>query len=246
MGHGITNDADLGITSLSLGTFCHTSLQATHNEFNLKTTVANLGAAVHVGDTAPATTKLWVKVDGSDAAEGCTGIHFYNTDTSAWEVFSSTPSGTLNPFAGTATPDGWLLCDGAEYSKTTYARLFAAIGENYDVTTPASGNFMVPDMRGRVPVGVDGAGARMTENDTIGDVGGAEKVTLTGAQSGTSDHTHKYYGSTVTMTSGNGEYRHNIVTNPENDTHGTVEADASSAHDNMPPYLVIANYIIKT
>ena len=129
-------------------------------------------------------------------------------------------------------------------SQTTYARLYAAIGDNYNVTTPASGNFMVPDMRGRVPVGVDGAGARMTENDTIGDVGGVEKVTLTGAQSGTSAHTHTYVNYTSSGSGhaeGGGGSTYGTGT-----TNASTEAAASSAHDNMPPYLVIANYIIKT
>ena len=192
MSNSITNNDPLTITSLSLGTFCHTSLQATHEKFNLFTTVANIGAAVHVSTTAPATTKLWVKTN----AEGNpTGIHFHNTARSAWEVFSSTPSGTLNPFAGTSTPDGWLLCDGSEVSQTTYARLYAAIGDNYNVTTPASGNFMVPDMRGRVVAGKDDMGgsaaSRLTnpattvggvDGDTLGATGGEEAHTLLEAE----------------------------------------------------------------
>lgn len=243
MSNAITNDDNLAITSLDLSSgFCHTSLQTTHDEFNLKTTVANLGAAVHVGTTSPATTKLWVKVDGTGNP---TGLHFYNTLTSAWEVFSSTPSGTLNPFAGTATPDGWLLCDGAEYAEVTYPRLFASIGENYNTGGETADYFRVPDMRGRVPVGVDGAGARMTENDTIGDVGGAEKVTLTGAQSGTSAHVHPgVYRSGGSATIWGNAY--SVYTTLDTNTGLSTEADASSAHDNMPPYLVIANYIIKT
>lgn len=43
----------------------------------------------------------------------------------------SVPSGVMVPFAGTNVPDGWLLCNGAEVSRTTYASLFAAIGTKW-------------------------------------------------------------------------------------------------------------------
>jgi microcystin-dependent protein len=52
---------------------------------------------------------------------------------------------------------GWLLADGSEVSRTTYANLFAAIGTRYgdgDTTT----TFNLPDARGRSPIGA-GAGA---------------------------------------------------------------------------------------
>ena len=39
--------------------------------------------------------------------------------------------GTVQAFAGTTPPDGWLFCDGAAISRTTYADLFAAIGTTY-------------------------------------------------------------------------------------------------------------------
>ena len=52
-------------------------------------------------------------------------------------------------------PTGWLLCDGANVSRTTYADLFAVIGTTYG---PGDGSttFNVPDMSGRVPVGRSG------------------------------------------------------------------------------------------
>ena len=39
------------------------------------------------------------------------------------------PSGILLPFAGSTTPDGWLLCAGQEVNKETYFNLFAIIDE---------------------------------------------------------------------------------------------------------------------
>jgi microcystin-dependent protein len=62
------------------------------------------------------------------------------------------PTGTVLPFAGTTAPDGWLLCDGTEKSRTTYAKLFAVIAETYGVGD-GSTTFNVPDMRGVFPRG---------------------------------------------------------------------------------------------
>jgi len=66
------------------------------------------------------------------------------------------PTGTLAPFAGLAAPAGWLLANGAAVSRTLYATLFAVVGTRFgagDGTT----TFNLPNMQGRVPVGVDGS-----------------------------------------------------------------------------------------
>ena len=55
---------------------------------------------------------------------------------------------------GTA-PTGWLLCNGAEVSRTTYAALFALIGTTYG-TPSGSSVFKLPDAQDRV---VSGQGA---------------------------------------------------------------------------------------
>lgn len=41
------------------------------------------------------------------------------------------PSGAVLPFAGVTTPKGFLLCDGSEVSRITYAKLFEIIGEKF-------------------------------------------------------------------------------------------------------------------
>lgn len=64
-----------------------------------------------------------------------------------------TPVGLVAPFGGTFAnrpPAGWLFCDGAEYSTTTYADLYAVIGTSFGSGT---GTFKVPDLRSRAPVG---------------------------------------------------------------------------------------------
>jgi microcystin-dependent protein len=76
-----------------------------------------------------------------------------------------TPSGSIIMHAGPFAPSGYLLCNGAAVSRTTYADLFAVIGETFG---PGDGSttFNLPDFRGIFP---RGSGT----NDTLGSVGGS-------------------------------------------------------------------------
>lgn len=67
-------------------------------------------------------------------------------------------AGVMAMFGGSTPPDGWLECDGSAVSRTTYADLFAAIGEFHGQGDNAT-TFNIPDMRGFFPRGWDhGAG----------------------------------------------------------------------------------------
>lgn len=63
------------------------------------------------------------------------------------------PSGSISMYAGASAPSGWLFCDGSAVSRATYANLFAVLSTTYG-TGDGSTTFNVPDMRGRIPVGV--------------------------------------------------------------------------------------------
>lgn len=58
------------------------------------------------------------------------------------------PAGTLMAYAGKTVPDGWLLCNGAAVSRTTYARLFKAIGTTWGAGD-GSTTFNLPDCTDR-------------------------------------------------------------------------------------------------
>jgi trimeric autotransporter adhesin len=64
----------------------------------------------------------------------------------SWQTPSAIPTGTLLDFAGTTAPTGFLLCNGASLSTTTFAALFSVTGYTYGGSGP---NFNVPDFRGR-------------------------------------------------------------------------------------------------
>ena len=85
----ITNEEPIELTANSLTTgFCHTSLQATHEEFTNKITAAPLGAIMLAQQTEPTgsdNNKLWLKLDSNDVPIG----FFYHNGT-AW-VETSVP-----------------------------------------------------------------------------------------------------------------------------------------------------------
>ena len=66
------------------------------------------------------------------------------------------PAGTIVPYSGTSVPNGWLLCNGANVSRTTYASLFRAIGTKWGAGD-GSTTFSLPDADGRVMQGVTDA-----------------------------------------------------------------------------------------
>jgi microcystin-dependent protein len=65
------------------------------------------------------------------------------------------PIGTILPYAGSTAPTGFLLCDGSEQEIAKYRDLYNIIGTTYG--TPFRGQtgltFVLPDMRGRFPLG---------------------------------------------------------------------------------------------
>ena len=65
------------------------------------------------------------------------------------------PVGSIISFGGTIAPTGWLLCDGAAVSRTTYSDLFAVIGTNFGYGDNST-TFNIPDLRGRFLRGQDG------------------------------------------------------------------------------------------
>ena len=62
------------------------------------------------------------------------------------------PCGSIVNYSGDNAPNGWLICDGSEISRTTYASLFSIIGTKYGSSSTIH-NFKLPDLGQRIPVG---------------------------------------------------------------------------------------------
>ena len=56
------------------------------------------------------------------------------------------PAGIILPYGSTSAPTGYLSCDGAAVSRSTYSTLFSAIGTTWGVGDNSS-TFNVPDLR---------------------------------------------------------------------------------------------------
>ena len=71
----------------------------------------------------------------------------YNSNTNIGNVVIAPPVGSIMAFTVASSPDGWLLCNGTEISRSTYSALFNVIS-----TTFGNGNnsttFNLPDYRG--------------------------------------------------------------------------------------------------
>jgi microcystin-dependent protein len=95
------------------------------------------------------------------------------------------PSGAIFPFGGANPPAGYLPCNGAAVSRTTYSRLFSAIGTLWGVGD-GSTTFNVPDLQnmfirgaGSSPVGTFEANTFGTHTHTVTDPGHTHSYTRT-------------------------------------------------------------------
>ena len=76
------------------------------------------------------------------------------------------PAGITVPYAGATSPTGWLLCNGQAVSRTSYPRLFAAIGTTYGAGD-GSTTFNVPDLRECNPVGIGKRASGVTNHNEL-------------------------------------------------------------------------------
>lgn len=92
----------------------------------------------------------------------------------------SLPAGIIRSFAGSVSPSGWVLCNGATYLKVgTYANLFAAIGTTYGFSD--ADNFSVPDTRDLIVMGYNSGDANF---NALGKTGGSKTISLSHNHSG--------------------------------------------------------------
>ena len=87
-----------------------------------------------------------------------------STKTVTLPVAIALPAGAVMAFAMNSAPSGWLACNGAAVSRTTYAALFSAVSTTYGAGN-GSTTFNVPDLRGYFVRGVGVAGQNGTNSD---------------------------------------------------------------------------------
>jgi microcystin-dependent protein len=177
--------------------------------------------------------------------------------------------GAIFAYVGGTPPDGWLLCDGSAISRATYSTLWITIGTTYGVGDAVS-TFNLPDLRGRVPVGLEtmGGGASSgrllntnfgnIDGSLLGATGGSQTHTLTQPEAPLPAHTHPFT-ATTTIACGPqyvDDRSSGCNTNALDGVCGSVARamrvitsqaasdSTASAHNNLPP-LAFLNYIIR-
>ena len=172
------------------------------------------------------------------------------------------PTATIVPWSAASIPSGFLECNGAAVSRSTYSALFAIVGTTYGAGDGAS-TFNLPDLQDNVAIGKSGTKA-------LASTGGANTVTSTGNVGGSTANatlsTAQLASHSHTVTSGQPnegaprqnskmEFTSNISNNtavPTSNTgsgtghshnmSATFSGDATSV---VQPYLTVI-YIIKT
>ncbi len=70
------------------------------------------------------------------------------------DIVNRSEVGAIKPWTKAAAPAGYLLCNGAAVSRSTYAELFAVVSTTYG-SGDGSTTFNVPQLQGKVPQGYD-------------------------------------------------------------------------------------------
>lgn len=178
---------------------------------------------------------------GNRFAFGCTlgggqsMVIEYDLTSSRWRA-SQLPEaiGTIKDHGGTSAPAGYLACDGAAVSRTTYASLFNIVGTTWGVGDGSS-TFNVPNFQRRVAVGSGGSGTATLAN-SVGSVGGAETHTLTTPEIPAHTHSYTQAGATagpLDLSSGTSQPG----------TVNTGSTGGGGAHNNMQPSAVVLKII---
>lgn len=180
-------------------------------------------------------------------------------------AFGSMPVGACVPWIVSVAPAGFLLIAGQAVTTDYPAlrNLLLAGGSPHGVS---GSDPLLPDLRGRVPVGLDNMGGsdagRLAGSNTLGGTGGSETVTLTAAQSGLPAHGHTLndpghvhsvantisYSIPPTFQTGAQGIGQQAINTGSATTGITINnvaaADASQSHNNMPPYVLLP-WIVK-
>jgi microcystin-dependent protein len=160
----------------------------------------------------------------------------WQTATGTGTVYDSDQIGTVKAFTGTTIPTNWMLADGRALSRTSYPQLFAAIGTVYGAGD-GSTTFNIPDLRSRMLYGSSSA----TLAD-LGATGGEATHVLTVAEMPAHDHppVQDFFPTMAnTSTLGAGSSTGSLP--------GLFGATGlrggGQAHNNLPPYILVAQII---
>ena len=185
----------------------------------------------------------------------------YNYDGAYLTGIQGTATGTIVPWGSVTPPSGFLECNGASVSTSTYAALFAVIGYTYG---GSGASFTLPDLQDRTIVAKSNTkalattGGANTVTPTGNIAGSTGATTLSTAQIASHTHTTQVYnlgnaspfaGIKLDMaaTRSNTAYTSTSDATGSGQSHDhTLSANfAGTANSVLQPYLTLI-YIIKT
>ena len=169
---------------------------------------------------------------------------------SAWgEIANGVPVGSVFTFASTTVPSGYLECNGAAVSRSTYASLFSAIGTTHG-SGDGSSTFNLPDLRGQFVRGFDNgrgvdSGRSFASSQTDQNKSHAHSVTDPGHVHATTFDNKKYFpggGSTTIGYGGAGTYPADVFSMSNANTGISLSNDGGT--ENRPKNVALM-YVIK-
>lgn len=177
------------------------------------------GTAVFIGDAAPpapGVADLWFESDSGD-----TFIRYNDGSSTQWVQInagvasggggSSVEPGTVQMFARSTPPLGWLKANGAAISRAAYSLLFSSIGTTFGAGD-GSTTFNLPDLRGEFIRFWDDARG-VDAGRSFGSAQGQATIT----------HTHTFSGTTSDRSAGHQHY--------SDFSTGYISADHAHAYD---------------
>ena len=171
------------------------------------------------------------------------------------------PTATIVPWSSSSVPSGFLECNGAAVSRSTYSALFAIVGTTYGAGDGAS-TFNLPDLQDNVAMGKSGTKALASTGgantvQSTGNVGGSTaNATISEAQLASHDHSfqarvsppHNPGPANPVGNATNGNLNSRNTGNAGSGTGHSHNMSATFTGDStsvIQPYLTII-YIIKT
>lgn len=227
-GRSLIDDADATAARTTLGLTIGTNVQAYDAGLNSiagLTTAADRMIYTTAADTYAVTTLTSFArtlLDDASNSAARTTLDVYSKAEVDSLASMALPPGAIIHTARNATPAGFLRCNGAAVSRTTYADLFGAIGTTYGAGD-GSTTFNVPDLRGEFIRGwADGGtvdsgrvfGSKQTEDIE------SHLHTVNPPSTATSSdtHAHTYSGSTNTT----GAHVHSVPYQDRGFSGGTI------------------------
>lgn len=162
-------------------------------------------------------------------------LNFENIIDEIYELNYLLPAGSMIMWAGIGSPSAdWLICDGSYHDKNVYPELYKALGALHGAID--DDRFRVPDMRGRVPIGVNSSNISLTAR-YVGQFGGSESIGLSASQMPVHTHLITDTGHTHSVTQA--AHTHNVSIS--NHTHSI--SDRGHTHNVYAGYIAGSNYM---